>query len=180
MCAEATGQTTIIHARLEAAHRLGHSVLDGSVSPQQPLLVSGWDAVQACLVCVSDPRRERIVTLGTGESIVGRGWSRTRPQWPATSDVMLFENRQFSYICRPSGVWLTDLSTTNGTLVLTHEEAAGLPPYGPRRTTDQILPHPNNPQTCESLYRWVARDGDVVASYAAFVLCHPPTRFDKT
>lgn len=179
MSAEAIATETITRAKLKAAHRLGHSVLDGSGSGQQALLVSGWGAVQACLVCVSDPRRDWIVTLGTEESMVGRGWSRTRSQWPPTSDAMLFEKQQFSYMCRPSGVWLEDSSTTNGTLLLAHEEAIGLRPYGSRGTPSQLLPHPNHPLPCRSMYRWVARDGDVLASYAAFVLCHPPTRFEK-
>lgn len=135
--------------------------------------------MEACLVSVTDPARHWIVGLG-GESWVGRRMAERDRTWP--TDVRLFEGRQFSYHCRPSGVWLEDMYTTNGTSVLSGRQAVGLTAniHDVANDARNRLPHPNDPLPCRSLYRWVARDGDVLVSYVAFVLCHPPTRLQPT
>ncbi len=161
--------------RIEAAYRVGHRVLNGSHAATEAILESSSGPIEACLVSVSDAARHWIVGL-RGESWVGRRLAKRNPTWP--TDTRLFEGRQFSYHCRPSGVWLEDMHTTNGTLVLTGREAAvfSLSIRSVASRARSRVPHPNERLSCRSLYRWVARDGDVLVSYAAFVLCHPPTR----
>ncbi|MEM6959484.1 MAG: hypothetical protein AAF645_27620, partial [Myxococcota bacterium] len=124
-----------------------------------------------------DPVRRFIVTLGSERSWVGRRWADERPEWK--TDALLFEGRQFIYTCRPSGVWIKDAATTNGTALFSRAEALQLPSIRSASVDapERVLPHPTVALRCTSLYRWVVRDTDVLISwYASFVVCHPPTR----
>ncbi|MEM9860058.1 MAG: hypothetical protein AAF938_00480 [Myxococcota bacterium] len=131
------------------------------------------------MVSLHDPANPIAVTLGSGRSWVGRRWERQRPEWKM--DALVFEGRQFFYRCRPSGVWLEDPATTNGTALLTEAEALAVPSVQSARVDFpmRLLPHPNEPLPCSSLYRRVARDGDVLIAYIGFVLCHPPTQLAR-
>ena len=169
------GLVEVSRPQLDRAHEIGHRFLDGRSTLPTLVLRAGFGPVQACLVCVCDLETSVIVTLGTGESVVGSRLSRSRPEWVSSS--RFFEAWQFRCSSQTSGLWLFDCGTTNGTLLLSPTEALE---YRRDTVSDALahrrLPHPNEPTLQGLTLGRCAHDGEVLVTYAAFVLCHPPTR----
>jgi len=150
---------SITREQLDASHRLGRRFLAGASVDAE---VAHWtrepeDLLLGCLVTVGYAPRAWVLPLGKEGTVGRRQWREA-----GRRDVILVEGWQWRYEVEGEILTLRDLSTTNGAAIIRASSAAALEPTEHLGWDGRL-----------SVESRELRDGDVVSSYAAFVVCLP-------